>query len=486
VEQLRAAALRGTVWSALQQAGDRGIRIITFLVLARLVQPDAFGVVALAVVFIEFGQIFLNQGLTAAIVQREDLRAGHLDSAFWGNLLFGVLFGSLVWLTSGAVADLAHEPAIAPVLGWLALTFPISALSSVQDALLRRRLDFRALTLRSLVSQLIGGLVALVMAFKGAGVWSLVGLELVQRSVAAMVLWTVSDWRPGFRVSVRRYVELLSFGISIMGVAFLEFMKNRSDYYLVGSVLGAYTLGFYSVARQLVHAVTSLVNGSVAQVIWPTFSRLQLDAARLSRAISRATEMLALVAWPVYLGGAAIAPLLVPVALGEGWNPTVPVAQAFLLKSSIQVVTSPLMTAITAVGEARLRFRLELLSTGAILLAILLALPHGINAVAWAYLGASTLVLPVQLAVAFRKLPLEPRSLASALSRPLLACLIMVAVVLRAGPILSGSFGTIGALVLNVVLGVITYTIALAIIAPELIRRVRLELSRLHQRDTAQ
>lgn len=477
MNDLRRAALTGTLWSAVQQIGDRGIRVLIYLVLARLVAPEDFGLVALAAVFIEFGQIFLNQGLTAAIVQRDDLQPAHLNSAFLGNLLFG----SILCLAAVAGSDLAvrmtREPGTAEVVRWLALSFPLSALSSVQEAVLRREMNFRALALRSMVSQLAGGFVALTLAFLGFGVWSLVALELVRRAVGAVMLWRVSDWRPGLEVSVRCYIELLQFGVHIMGIALLTFVRNRSDYYLIGAFLGTAALGYYSIARQLVNAATQLINGSVGEVMWATFSRLQTNPDRLARAVTRSTELLATIAWPLFLGGAAVASELVEVSLGVRWAPSVPIVQAFLICSALSVIGTTLMTGITAIGEIRLRFGLEFVIASFSLIAIIIALPGGIESVAWAYAGSLALLLPLQVVVSFRRIPIVRSDYGRGLLAPAAACAVMIAVVLAIRTVAEDLPRTEYVLAAMIVGGGLAYLITMHILGADQVRRAKADLA---------
>jgi PST family polysaccharide transporter len=472
VEELRGVALRGALWSALQQLGDRGFRVLIYLVLARLVLPDAFGLVALASVFIEFGQICLNQGLTAAIVQREELEPDHIDSAFWGNVVFGLMIGVAVYAGSNSIADLARNEDLSPVVRWLAISFPIASLSGVQEALLRRELRFKALAIRSFVSQTTAGVVSLVLAFLGAGVWSIVALELVRRAVGTVVLWAASDWRPGLNLSYRHYLDLLSFGIHIMGVAIVTFFRNRSDYYLIGVFLGTTALGFYSVARQLVNSLTGLINGSVGEVMWTTFARLQSDPARLSRAISQGMQMLATMAWPVFLGGFAVAPELVPVVLGARWAPSVPIVQAFLLCSCLLVASGSLMSAITAIGETRLRLGVEVATAIVTLAAVVLAVPRGIEAVGWAYAGALLLLLPLQAGLALRRLPLLFREFLASLRVPAVASLTMLGILLGFRALTARHLSPAALLVSMILLGAAVYAAAIQALAPSLARQV--------------
>ncbi len=480
---LRQAALKGTMWSAFQQAGDRGLRVLIYVVLARLVDPDAFGVVALAAVFIELGYIVVDQGLSSAVVQRDRLEPGHLDAAFWGGVLFSAAISGVMWLGAPLIAHVSREPEIEPVVRWLTVVFPINALASIQEATLRRELQFRPLAIRSFLSQIVGGGVAVTLALLGFGVWSLVALEIVRRSLSTVVLWTVSEWRPGFTGTLRQYWQLLRFGASIMGVKLVTFLRNRSDFYLVGAILGTTPLGYYSIARQLVNAATTVVNESVFQVMWSTFSRLQREPRRLARAMERSTELLATIAWPVYVGGMMLAPELVAVGLGERWSPSIPIVQAFLACSVILVPATTFLTAITAIGETRLRLGLEVGGAALTLSAIGLALPMGIGAVAWAYAASVLLLLPLQLGASLRRLPAAPSRIPRLLLAPAIGCLSMAASIALLSDAISGRLAALPRLAFLACVGACIYVASFHLFFPAQARQVRGDLSVLARRE---
>ena len=467
---LRRAALRGTVWSAVQQSGDRGIRMLVFLVLARLIAPESFGLVALAAVYIDFVQLFLSQGLPVAIVQRDELAPEHLDSAFWGNMAFGILLGGGSFAGAVVFAALLQERELASVVRWLSIGFLLNALSTVQESILRRKLYFRALAARAIISQAVAGALGVALAFAGFGVWSLVVMHLVRQAVGVVLLWRSSDWRPQFAFSYRHYRELFAFGVNIMGLQVLGVAWRRADSLLIGGVLGVTALGYYTIARQLVESVSGLIQGTVSPVVWSTLSRLQRNRARLERAIYQAVQMIAVVTWPAYLGIAAIAPELVPTLIGERWLPSVPIVQAFAGVAIVGSVNMCNFTAMTAIGQIRWRIRLEVLAALVTLVAIVLALPHGIVAVAWALAGSLFLLLPIQLWVAIRLLPIVLKAYLYRYVPAVAGSAVMLGAIIAVSTVIDGLLTRALDLAILVVVGVITYGGFLLFLAPATFR----------------
>ncbi|MCY7278519.1 MAG: oligosaccharide flippase family protein, partial [Phormidesmis sp. CAN_BIN44] len=188
---LQQKAVKGIAWSFIQSYGNQVITLVVFLLLARLLTPEVFGLIALANIFINFIQIFLDQGLGEAIVQRKELEPEHLDTAFWTNVASGAILMSIGLLSADLVAQFFHEPKLSSVIRWLSLSLIIGSLNVVQRALLRRNLAFKTLAIRTLIASLVAAVVGIIMAFQGLGVWSLVGMTLTERIIGTAILWKV-------------------------------------------------------------------------------------------------------------------------------------------------------------------------------------------------------------------------------------------------------------------------------------------------------
>ncbi len=475
-EALRLTALRGTFWSGVAQTGQMALRLLVFLILARLLLPSAFGLVALAGAAIDFIQLFMNQGLAAAIVQRDRLDDEHLDSAFWGNIAFAIVLGSATFALAGSVADWLGEPAIRPVIRALSPEFLTTALSSVQMAILRRHLRFKELAVRTLGGLLVGGAVAISLAFAGAGVWSLVAFLLVTQSVGAVLLWTSSEWRPRLRFSLERYGDLFSFGVTILGVHLLTFFRGRADHLLIGGVLGATDLGYYSMARQATSGLATIVQGSIGTVAWSTFSRLQREPTRLAKAIYQVARMEALLTWPVYLGLVVIAGPLVRVVFGERWETSVGIVQAFSVAGIAINVTGLNLTAITALGETRWRVVLEVVIAVVSLGAMAFALPFGITAVGWAYAMAMVAILPLQLWATLRLLPVTWGGYLACFATPAAGSLLMLVAIFALDAQLPAGLGDWPRVAAIVPAGAFVYFAFVLLFARETARDVRTNL----------
>ena len=426
---LQQKAVKGIFWSFVQKWGRAGVRSITFVFLSRLLAPEAFGLVALATAFTVFIELFLDQGFGSAIVQREKLDPEHLDTAFWLNVLTSILMTGGLIAVSGLLGVLFDDPRLGSVLRWLSITLILSGLSSTQISILQRKLAFREFAIRSMVANAVGGIVGIIMAFSGYGVWSLVGQDLASGVVRAIILWRSSDWRPGFKVSKSHYKELVTFGASIVGNNALTVLTKRSDDLLIGYFLGPTLLGFYTIGYQLLLIIIRLVTEVTNSVAFPTFSRIQHQPERMRKAFYKVTQYTSVFAFPVFIGLAVLAPEIVPAVFGEKWAPSIPVMQVLALIGVLQSVLFFNGSVIKASGKPSWQFGIMLLNTVCSVIAFLLVVRLGIVAVAAAFVTVGYLLAPVSYIAVRRLIQIDFRTYLWQFVPSLTASLLMVAVV---------------------------------------------------------
>jgi len=470
---LREKAAKGIVWSVIQKWGREAISFLTFVALSRLLAPEAFGLVALASVFTAFVEIFLDQGFSAAIVQRADLEREHLDTAFWITVFTGTLLTAGGMAASGLVAAFFEEPRLAPILWWLSISFILSALSSTQIAILQRKLAFKSLAARSLTATMVGGIVGVSMAFAGFGVWSLVAQNLAIGLAGVIVLWRASDWRPGFRVSKKYYKELFTFGVSVVGNNLSKVFVRRSDDFLIGYFLGPTLLGYYTIGYRLLLAIIRLVTGIINSVAFPTFSRIQHQPERMRRAFYKVTQYTSLLAFPIFIGLASLASELVLALFGGKWAPSIPVMQVLALIGILQSVLFFNGSVLRASGKPSWEFGIMLLNAVCSVIGFLLAVRWGIVAVAASFVIVGYLLAPISYGAVRRLIQIDFSTYLWQFVAPLSSSLIMVAVILGLKYVFKPQELNLY-LELSIYLsaGVVTYLLAIRLTARQLSQQV--------------
>ena len=322
----RTALLTG-LWSMAESWGFRIVSAVVFLLLARLIEPAAFGLAALAQVYLVVVQTLCDQGITTALIQRESLEEGHKDSAFWANLAVGVILMALTILFAGPLASLYGEPRLAPVLRWYSLAPLLASMSVVQTALARRELRYRVLAVRQTAGALVGGLVGVGMAFAGMGVFALVGQGLVTQAMGVVILWKIVDWRPRFAFSRRHFMDLFGFSFNVLATDIMYIIGGQADRLLLGYFFGAAEVGYYSVAQRLIAITADFVGGSTQGTVLPLFSRIKNDKARVARGLRTAQSTLTMIVIPAFVGLAVVTPSLLRVGIGVRWDSSILPAQ---------------------------------------------------------------------------------------------------------------------------------------------------------------
>lgn len=391
--------LRGITWSAADKWGTQLLSFLVILILARLLSPEAFGLVAMASAVISFFNMWVDQGLTKAIIQVDELTESHLNTAFWANMIFGVVFGSIGWLGAGAIASFYQESALQNVISWLSLGLVLTGLSQVQIAILRRELDFKSLAMRSVIAKVVAGVAGIAGALGGLGVYSLVLQLLIQQGVSALVLWIKSDWKPRFEFSGISFRELFSYSIKVTFGELIYFASSRMGDLIIAYFLGTKELGYFNIGYNVVQRLSSLIDGTLKQVTFSVFSRLQNDLPRLRKAIRQILEYLSFIVLPIFSGVAFLAPEIIQVLFGDKWLPSIPVFRLMALAVLIRILLRVNGQAIFALGRpdwilgingAEAVLRLGLFT---------LAAQYNVVYIAAVHLGTTLVIVPIYVAL---------------------------------------------------------------------------------------
>lgn len=425
---LRARAAKGVFWTATSNWGNELTRLLVFAILARLLRPEDFGLVALALVFMGFTQVIADQGLADALVQRQNLDPAHYDSAFWMSVGVGLMLAAVMGGLALPISAALNEPRLAPVLAVLSLSLPISSLNLVQRALMTRNMAFRSLALRTLVSIAVGAVCGVGGALLGFGVWSLVAQHIASPIAGVLVLWRVSDWRPRFAFSYRHFRDLFGFGVHVVGFRLLNYFTRRSDELFIGSFLGAASLGYYTVGYRMLRLLFQVTSSLIDRVAFPVYSRLQGNPTRLTRVYYKSTAFAALIAFPTFGGAVVLAPEVVPALFGAKWAQSVPIMQILALLGVVQFLTYLNGTMVKALGKPA--WQVVIVSVTAVLkvLAFLVAVRYGIVAVAIATLCVGYLIAPAYYWALHRLAPIQARPYFDHIKGPLVASLLAAAI----------------------------------------------------------
>jgi teichuronic acid exporter len=306
-------------WSYVLNIGRISTTLGLSLLLARLLGPEAFGLIAMANVYILLTEILVKQGLFVAIVQFPDLKERHLSTAFWLIILATIILAPLSMALSIPWSYVNQSPELGPIIIWLSILLPLRGLSVVQEARFTRSMDFKLLAIRGNAAVLVGGFVGLLLALAGAGVWSLVVQQLSTALVETAVIWQASTWRPRRSFDRPAARQLLTFGWRNSLANIGNFANHRADALLIGLMFGPVVVGLYRMAARLIETALELAVGGLQAIALPELSKLSLDADGFRQRTLDLINMIAIIAAPAFATLAASSDALFRM-LGPAWE----------------------------------------------------------------------------------------------------------------------------------------------------------------------
>jgi O-antigen/teichoic acid export membrane protein len=395
---------RAVGWSSVTLGVLQASRLVFGIALARLLTPAQYGVAGMALVFTALVLAVSDLALGAGLVQRHELTEDDRSTVFWTSVVVGGVLTAVGLALASPIAAFYGEPRVEPLLVVLSLGFLITALGRTHAALLHREMNFRSLGLRLMVSTLLGGVAGVACAAKGLGPWALVAQHMTITVAMTVLLWHGHPWRPRFRFSRTSFVDLGRFGLNVLGARMTEYLNLNSDKLLVGRFLGSASLGFYSLAYNLVLVPLAGVLTAVVDALFPALSTIQDDKPRVAAAWLRAQRMVAVVVTPAILGLAVVAPELVRLLVGEKWEAAVPVVQILAATALVQSVSSLATTVLMALGRPGVFFRFTIGELVVVVASLLVGLQFGIVGAAVGYASATVLTRTVLLWLGARTL----------------------------------------------------------------------------------
>lgn len=434
-------------------------------ILARLLSPSDFGYIAMAAVVTEFAGLLNSFGFANILIQRRTVTRLQLDTVFWASLFVGCAITVLVFGLSFASTWLFSEKMTGELLRVLCLTFVLGSFTTVHEAILSRLMRFRTEFWIQITVIIIRSLVAIICAYLGFGVWSLVAGAITGALVGPLLMLVVIPYLPRFRFNLRYLLSNWRTSGSYMGNTFIYYMSMNADILLIGRQFGAQSLGFYQNARSLSDEVRGRIAMPLQRVLFPALSAIQHDPARLRQSVLRCTKLLSAIICPVGFGLAAISPDLVPVLYGDQWLAMVPILSMLGISAALRGSTAIASSLFNSQNRVGLAFRFNLAGMVLLVLSVVASLPYGLTFVA-AAISANALFSILILRVAFGLIGLDGRAVLHVLLRPVLASCTMWAVIALLQQILAST--TLLAslrLLLDIVSGAVVYSLLLHLLS---------------------
>ncbi len=382
-EAFKRSTLQGLYWTAIEASLRTAFQFGITVALARLLTPEEFGIVAIVYLFVQFGWVLVEGGFSHALVQQRDADELEMSAIFHFQWMFALVMALALSIASPWIAEFYELPVLDPLIRVLALNIFVNALGGVHRSLLERALDFRRLMIAGLISTVVAGVLAVYLAFTGAGVWALAIQALVSTVIFVVLLWLFHPWRPKmvFRPSLLK--RTFSFGQYLLLSGLLEAVYGRLYGLVIGKMYGAADLGQYNRASTTQSMPVSLLTGIVSRVAFPAFSAIQDDKPRVIAGLRKAVVGVMAINIPVMLGLLAVAEPMVLTLFGEVWQPSVPLLRILCLAGLVWPMSMINMNVLVAQGRSRLFFQIEVAKKTLGTILFVAAVPFGLEALAW-------------------------------------------------------------------------------------------------------
>lgn len=394
---LRNSVLGGFFWKFCERFLNQGITFITSLVLARLLTPEDYGVVAIVLVFIHLATVFINSGFASALIQKKDAQDVDFCTMFFCSLACAAALYLLLFLGAPLVAHIYKNPALKLILRVYALNIPLSVCQSIQLAYISRHMLFRKTFVNSAINAVICGAVGIGLAYAGFGVWALVCQGLVGTLANTVVLLFLIPWRPRLQFSKQSAKSMLGFGSRVLAAELSAAFFAEVRSLVVGAVYSTADLAYYNKGQQIPHLITNNLSGIMGSVMFPAVANYSDDLHQVKMMTRRGLRVLAYVLVPCMFGLAAVMEPLVVFLFTEKWAQAIVFGQILSIDTCIAVMESYYVQILKAMGRSGVVLKLELMKKPIYLVLLIVGVMINVKALAVAMLVFDILALAMDV-----------------------------------------------------------------------------------------
>lgn len=376
--ELKERAVKGVTWNLMERFGMQGITFILGIILARLLTPEDYGLIGMMVVFFAVADVFVKGGLGQAYVQKKTVTDLDATTIFYTNLIISVVLYIALWFAAPAISRFYEQPALIELTRAMGLIVIIHAFNVIQQAQVRRDLDFKRKTKITIIATLLSGLAGIGAALAGLGVWSLVLKNLSNALILTLGLWVTSAWRPTLNFSTRSFREMFVFGVWILGSNILQKVFENIYKLVIGKLFPPAQLGYFTQARIFQRIASEDMTMAVSSVAFPVFSQMQGNAARMRQAMNRFLTHSMMIIMPLMVTLAVVAEPFILLLLTDKWAPMIPYLQLLCIVGFLYPLQSVNIQILFAQGKSRLNFHLSLIRNGLRIVNIVVMYRYGV------------------------------------------------------------------------------------------------------------
>ena len=366
---LKTKTVSNLFWRFAERCGAQGVAFVVSIVLARMLSPEDYGLIALVTVFTSILQVFVDNGLGNALIQKKDADDMDFSTAFYANVAFCLVLYIIAYLAAPLVAKFYNNDSLTGIFRVLCLTVLISGVKNIQQAYVSRKMIFRKFFFATLIGTIGAAVIGIFMAYHGYGAWALVAQQVFNTLIDTIVLWISVKWRPKRMFSMERLKVMFNYGWKLLASSLITTIYNDIRQLIIGRVYSAEDLAYYNKGKQFSDVVVVNINASIDSVLLPVLSENQDDKTRVRELTRRSIKISSYIMWPLMFGLMAVGEPFIELILTEKWLPCVPYLYIFCFTNGIMPIQTANLNAIKAMGRSDLYLKLEIIKkTGGILL----------------------------------------------------------------------------------------------------------------------
>lgn len=375
---LKTKAKSGLVWSAVERFGTQGVQFFFGIILARLLSPSDYGIIAMPMVFLAIAQVFIDSGFTPALIRKPDLKEEDLSTAFYFNIGVGCFFYVILFICSPLIANFYETPILSDILKFTALATLLTPLTTVQRAILTKTINFKLQAKVSMLAALTSGTIGIWMAYSGFGIWSLVVQQVGAAFVRVVLFWIMVKWKPSTPWSKDSFNYLWGYGNKMLASGLLDTLYNNVFPLVIGKYYSAQALGNYTRAQHFSQLPSSNLTGILQRVSFPLLSAIQNDDVRLARNYRKILKMSAMLIFPLMLGLSAVADPFVRILLTDKWEGCILILQIMCFQLMLYPIHAINLNLLQVKGRSDLFFRLEIIKKIIGISIMIVTIPKGV------------------------------------------------------------------------------------------------------------
>ena len=375
--------LSNMLWKFAERSGAQIVQFVVSIILARILAPEAYGTVALITVFTTIFQVFIDNGLGNALIQKKDTDELDFSTVFYTNIVFCIILYGIIYCIAPVIAIFYRDSSLTILVRVLSVTLLISGIKNVQQAYVAKKMMFKKFFFSTLGGTIVAGIIGIIMALKGYGVWALIVQQLTNLLIGTIILWITVKWRPQLQFSFHRLKDLFSFGWKLLIASLIDTIYKDLQQLVIGKKYSSIDLAYYDKAKQFPNLIVTNINTTIDSVLLPTMSNVQDDKEKVKNMTRKSIKTSIFIMAPLMMGLAFTGNNVIEILLTEKWLEAVPYLYVFCLTYMFHPIHTANLNAIKAMGRSDLFLKLEIVKK--IIGVLLLIITMNISVKAMAY-----------------------------------------------------------------------------------------------------